>query len=420
MSHPFTATKTAHHYLDVRHRQELFHKRALDPDWCEVNCQSVTANQATEHLGYTAYSDGIWLEGANFQGQFKPNKPWRSPESNKYPKYRSPLGEYDIMLPHHPDNPYYWDDLEALKANCYIIDGHPCLVITEGFFKAIALCSHEVPTIALLGVEMGLTPSSADPQGKRYLVPGLEKLARPGFGFIHAFDADCATNPSVIEAQRKLVHQLKKFNIPQYNVTGLWTVEQGKGVDDYIQMNGADNFRQEVLGKAVSIETWEKQFQTNEENKSKKPPKAIQMATELLEVYRDKLAWHEKEQIWYRCGAEVLGIWSPESDIAVEAVILAELESRMGLTFSYSYLRDVIRFLKRKLIKKNWDERADLIPLLDGVLNKKTLELFPHSPGYGLTWYLPVCWKERATACGESQKYQVKSQNELILLTFDF
>ena len=31
------------------------------------------------------------------------------------------------------------------------------LVVTEGGFKAIALCSNGLPAIALLGVEMGLT-----------------------------------------------------------------------------------------------------------------------------------------------------------------------------------------------------------------------------------------------------------------------
>ena len=70
-------------------------------------------------------------------------------------------------------------------------------------------------------------------QGKRYLVPTLERYAKAGFGFIIAFEADCATNKAVIEAQRKLAHQLK-LKVPAYAITGPWTVEQGKGMDDYI------------------------------------------------------------------------------------------------------------------------------------------------------------------------------------------
>jgi putative DNA primase/helicase len=55
--------------------------------------------------------------------------------------------------------------LKTLKSKAYKIEGHPCLVLTEGFFKAIAGCSNGIPTIALLGVEMGLTSKDADPQG---------------------------------------------------------------------------------------------------------------------------------------------------------------------------------------------------------------------------------------------------------------
>jgi putative DNA primase/helicase len=55
------------------------------------------------------------------------------------------------MLPKHPENPRYWDDLEALKLLCYIINGIPCLVLTEGFFKAICEYSNDIPTIAVLG-----------------------------------------------------------------------------------------------------------------------------------------------------------------------------------------------------------------------------------------------------------------------------
>lgn len=113
---------------------------------------------------------------------------------------------------------------ETLKSKAYKIEGHPCLVLTEGFFKAIAGCANGIPTIALLGVEMGLTPTNADPQGKRYLVKTLERYARAGFGFIFALDADCADNKNVLIAQHKLAHQLKLFKAPLYSATGLWTV----------------------------------------------------------------------------------------------------------------------------------------------------------------------------------------------------
>ncbi|MEC4883745.1 MAG: DUF3854 domain-containing protein [Scytonema sp. PMC 1070.18] len=389
MSKQLTIPKSDRHYIDSRHRKELFSKRGLNQQWCEVNCRSLTATQATELLGYKAHSDGIWLEGANFQGQFKPDKPWKSQDDKKSPKYRSPLGEYDVMLPIHPENPHFWDDIEALKLKCYIIDGHPCLVTTEGFFKAIALCSHEVPTIALQGVEMGLTASAADPQGKRYLVPTLEKFARAGLGFIHAFDADAITNPNVIEAQRKLVHQLKKFNVPQYNVTGLWTKEEGKGIDDYIQMNGADKFKQEVLAKAVSIDQWEKQFQKEEDDaktQKKLPPRRA--AQKIAERYRTDWKYHLEQNTWRNWNGR---IWEQTHEKVFTQAVYQELEAMPQVEYDrFSYVDNVIQFLELERLVKEWKmfDRSQWIPFRNGVYEVEKRKLHDHSPGFGFTSYL--------------------------------
>ena len=145
------------------------------------------------------------------------------------------------------------------------------LLVTEGGFKAIAACSHDIPTIALLGVEMGLTPTKDDPQGKRYLVPSLENLALIGFGFILAFDADTYSNKSVIQALIKLANQLLKFSVPVYTLP-YWNESEGKGMDDYIQNNGIEEFRQKLLSQAISFEQWHTLY--GQDAFDKKPPKA--------------------------------------------------------------------------------------------------------------------------------------------------
>jgi putative DNA primase/helicase len=393
--------------LCPKHCQELLEKRALDERWIQANCRSLTAQEATQRLGYSAKSAGILLEGVGIQIQFKPDRPWKNEGEKKAPKYRSPVGDYDAMLPIHPDEPTYWDDLEALKTKCYQVEGHPCLVITEGFFKAIAGCSNGIPTIGLLGVEMGLTSSKADVQGKRYLVERLEKFAHAQFGFIIAFDADAVTNYGVISAQLKLAQQLIKFKVPVYSATGLWSIEQGKGMDDYIQNDGAEQFKREILGKVPNIQAWERQF-AREEDLPKRPPKAVAVAKELSQKYSERLAWHDKEQCWYCYESETPGIWSEESDITVGAVILAELEATLGLIFGSAYLADVLKLLKHKLLRKRWDERNDLIPLIDGVLRKDTLELLPHSPKYNLTWSLPIRWADRTVSCDIIQSWMLE------------
>lgn len=368
--------------LTQRHSQELLTKRGLDPEWIAANCRSITAAQASDLLGYDAKSDGIWLEGANFQGQFKPDKAWKAPnEKGKPPKYRSSLGDYDAMLPHHSAIANYWDDFDALKQACYNIDGHPCLILTEGFFKAIAGCSHGLPTIALIGVEMGLTPGNADPQGKRYLVPTLERYAKAGFGFIIGFDADCATNKNVLEAQDKLAHQLKKFKVPVYSVTGLWKVDEtfdnkNKGMDDYIKNHGEDEFRREVLAKAMA---WEAQFQEEPFIKDIPPRKA---AKELLEGYRNNWKYDLERQTWRYWDK----IWIAVQDEVFTQVVYRDLEKMKNVNYAtFSYVENTVKFLKTELLEREWltFDRTAWIAFNDCVLEVATGLTHQHAPGFG-------------------------------------
>jgi hypothetical protein len=71
------AQPSAQNSLNARHYKECIEKRGLNPQWILANCFSVTANEASQKLGYTAQSDGIRLEGCNHQSQFKPDRPWK-------------------------------------------------------------------------------------------------------------------------------------------------------------------------------------------------------------------------------------------------------------------------------------------------------------------------------------------------------
>jgi putative DNA primase/helicase len=390
ISHQQTEQKSDRR-LNDRHHRELIEKRGLALDWVSANCYSATIEQATEALAYRAQSPGILLQGDGWQMQFKPDKPWKGEGDKKAPKYRSPLGDYDAMLPSHPTDKTYWSDLEALKLCGIEIDGRPHLVLTEGFFKAIKGCSIGVVTIGLLGVEMGLTSAKADPQGKRYLVTSLEKYARAGFGFIIAFDADCATNPFVIEAERKLTFQLKKFKVPVRSITGMWTEDEGKGMDDFIQKQGIEEFRQMLL--AAEERQW------NDENSQvkRKPPSADKLARKIADKYHERLAWNIEVREWYSYGLNQPGIWEKEPKEAVEQVVRVELDVELPDGYSYRHLTDIINLLKSDLLVKKWNQVKGYIPLQNGVLNKKTQKLSPHSPKYRLTHCLPFAYDPEAT-----------------------
>jgi putative DNA primase/helicase len=386
--------------LTDKHYTECVTKRGLSREWVLANCRSMEIKDASTRLGYTSKSAGIWLEGTNGFGQFRPNKPWKNEGDKKAPKYRTAMGEeYDAMIPRHPSDPQYGTDLEALKALCYQIDGHPCLILAEGLFKAIAGCSNGFPTVAIAGVEMGLTPAKNDVQGKRFLVETLEKLARAGFGFIIAFDADDNpdTNLNVVFAQRKLAQQLIRFKVPVYIATGLWRSEQGKGMDDYIQANGSDSFRDEVLKKAPDIGTWEQQFV--EDDKDEDISEAS-VARELGETYRTKLAWHIGNKSWYYYEYEnKLGVWGEISPEEAVSIVMTELELKGVRHYSSHFVCGTLNLLKGILKIVHWEVRPGFICLQDCVLDVNTRSYYPHEPGYRMLSQLPFKWADRNIGC---------------------
>jgi putative DNA primase/helicase len=484
--------------LNDKHYFECVTKRGLNPEWIEINCRSMTIFEASDRLGYPAKSEGIWLEGVNGFGQFRPNKPWKNgkeatgiptvgngsgkrsrsvseglsypagnrngtgstesanvPESissrqlseKKAPKYRTATGEeYDAMLPRHPHNPRYWEDLVALQELCWKINGHPCLGITEGMLKAISGCANNIPCVALAGVEMGLTPAKNDPQGKRYLVETLEKLARAGFGFIIIFDADAAIKEGVIQAQRKLAAQLVKFKVPVYIATGLWSEDQGKGMDDYIQNNGIDKFKREIMGKIIDLGVWEKQFQKHEGKDKQLTQTAF--ARQIANKYSARLAWNVPAKAWYWYEVERIcqtedyfltnsqqtsnredsqktshkkdsqqnnhkedsvpfsgvnsqkevGVWSEISHEHAFDTVVRELELH-NREATANFVNGVLTILKGKLRVDYWQVMPGWVCLEDCIVNIRTLKTREHEPGFRFLSRLPFKWCDREVGC---------------------
>jgi putative DNA primase/helicase len=380
--------------LSLKHKSHI-ESRGLLNDWSYANCRTVSAAEASVYLGYAAKSGGILFLGNTIQIQFKPDKPWKSESSKKAPKYRSPLGEYDAFLPQHPTDKNYWEP-ENLKLVCYQINGHPCLLITEGPFKGISGCANDIPTVALLGVSMGLTSKKGDIQGKRYLVETLEKYARAGFGFIFAFDADAATNPNVIWEQRKLGRQLLKFNVPVYSITGCWDMGsegETKGMDDFIQKKGIEEFRR-MLVKSVSFQDWESSLDSSGEwNKTaSKPPTPRLVARQLAEDYGQVWKFDNETKTWRIWTGKH---WERTDDGNFRTLVKTTIDARNIEYKGSSYITDVLSLLTDDLRVKHWDiwDRKRYIAFDDSVWDSETGSILKHSPGMGFTSFLPYQYK---------------------------
>lgn len=382
-------------YLSPKHKSHI-ESRGLLNDWSYANCRTVSADEASVYLGYAAKSGGILFVGKTTQFQFRPDKPWKSTsDSRKAPKYRTPVGEYDAFLPQHPTDKDYWEP-SNLKQHCYHINGHPCIVLTEGPFKGIAGCANDIPTIALLGVSMGLTSQKASVENKRYLVPGLEKYAQAGFGFIITFDADATTNPSVIWEQRKLGRQLLKFNVPVYSITGSW--EPGregetKGMDDFIQKKGIEEFRR-MLAKSVSFQDWESSNtdSSGDNNTASKPPTPRQLARQLAEDYGQMWKFDNETKTWRIWTGKH---WERTDDGNFRTLVKTTIDARNIDYKGSSYITDVLSLLTDDLRVKHWDiwDRKRYIAFDDSVWDSETGQILKHSPGMGFTSFLPYSYK---------------------------
>ncbi len=376
--------------LTEKDRQHLGTERGLNPVGIISNVHRITKEEASALLGYTAPSDGLLIHGHGKGFQFRPDIPNKN-KKGKDIKYLTPKSKpYDAILPDMTGlKGNYWEDINELKKQAIQIDGKPCVVVTEGGFKAIAGCSVGIPTVGLLGVWMGLTSKGEDGSKKQELIPALKWLAENGIGMIIAFDADCKTNENVIKAQKFLVKELKKYKIPLYNVTGHWDTQEGKGMDDYIQNNDGDKFK-ELLIKAETIEHWEQQLLPTV-NKGK-IPKADILAKVIAEEYKDTLAYNAEVGLWMQYGLENLGVWTSVTNDVAEHIVSSIVDSKNIEGYGrHSYITDILKKLRCSLTECEWNEANSkhYLPHKNGVLEIATGKLLPHSPGYKFRWHIP-------------------------------
>jgi putative DNA primase/helicase len=412
-------------FLTAKNQADL-EKRGLLNDWAQVMCRSVTQEEASFLLGYEAKSGGIWISGETLQAQFRPDKPWKSSSDKKNkpaPKCRTPLTDHgcDAIVPTHPYIPDYWDTAN-LEKSCYQFNGHPCLIITEGHFQALAGCSNDLPTIGLIGVEMGLTGKNDDVQGKRYLIPTLEKYARAGFGFIFAFDADAVVNPNVNWAQRKLGHQLLKFNVPVYVATGNWemgTEGETKGMDDLIQRKGIEAFRK-ALSAATDFKTWEsKTFGSDGGDGTGKylVPKNTTFEVHCRKnLFSDNWFVSDGGAFFQDCGThwqlrEEADVAKVIGDFAEECYEATEVGKKYKFGTSKN-LEATLKYCRRTLHKKDKPANKHLKAFLNGTVDTRSGKLGPHNKEHYLLECSPYNYVENASLPETFKKFLVSSFGE--------
>ncbi|MEG4589091.1 DUF3854 domain-containing protein [Microcoleus sp. MOSTC5] len=382
-------------FLTPEHEAHIAGRGLLNP-WARECSFSASIAQASLY-GISTKSAGILFIGQNGQVQYRPDI--REPKRGKKepPKYLTSVGEFDAFVPPSPDNPLYWE-IEALKREAFYINDVPYILLTEGVFKALAGCSNGIPTISLLGVEQGLTGKARDPENQRFLVPALRKLAEAGFGFIIGFDADAATNPNVRAAEKKLAKQLAKFNVPVRSITGAWAaasvIESGevkntKGMDDFIQHKGIEEFRA-ILSKAKLF--GEKESDAENGKDRTKPITPRETAAQIAEEYGHHWKFDNEQKAWrIWTGKE----WEKIEIGNFETLLMTVIDAKNIPYSGDAYLTDVLKLLTKRLRVARWQtwDRKRYINFNNYVLDASRFTRLDHSPGMGFTSHLPYEYK---------------------------
>jgi len=242
-----------------------------------------------EHGGWWCGGiDLITLEDSPW-GCFKPDRP--KINRGKALKYEAPpncrAGIFALKVegkalekfPECPKNRKFWE---------WVLENPIPIVITEGAKKAGAILSQGRAAIALSGIynfsDDGL------------LKPEIYKLIRPGREFIIAFDQDKRWHirNNVTAALKKLAEQLQDYGA---SVSVLaWEFEDGKGIDDFIALNGPGEFSELIENRLEIAEYLENHGQPYHAQKLDQFAKFLDTQIKNLEynLLTERVEWEGK------------------------------------------------------------------------------------------------------------------------------
>lgn len=356
-----------------QHIQEWTQGSGVSEAIALLNIESLTEKEINKRINpqYPIKTDGWWCRGVNwrngqpmglFYGQGKPDKEHLvDPAKGKTAKYMTASGmEPDAIFLAMQDLDY-WAKVYA--------DETVTRVWTEGAKKAAAGLTLNYATIALTGVW------NWGKGGK--LAPEVERWAQPGTKHVIAFDSDYRDKPSCRQA---IIQFAKLLTAKGCEVLIATWPQEWKGMDDYIVANGGDAFG-EALANAQTVQQWEKQFKSEEQQRTQLTPRKV--AHQIVESYRESWKYHLEQNTWRNC---VDGkVWRSLRDEVFTKIVYSHLET-LGIDYAKSaFIEDVIKFLKIELLEVEWQtfDRRQWIAFNDCVYEVESKKTHNHAPGFG-------------------------------------
>ena len=309
-------------------------------------------------------------------------------------KYRSAPGA--LIYPYIPTT-YSKEQLTDSSLPVFFVEGEK---------KALGLCNafdeinYKAIVIGLAGVycftsKIGKQPA---PNGGYVDVKGLLRdivaLGLEGRKTFIIYDTNIHTNDDVGKARNKLARTLKEHNATVISVDlPKELLDEGlNGVDDVLFSKGTD-YLVELIENAES-----KNASKTSDVKIPRPKGSL-VADILADEYENKLAYDASVKQWRIFDGHK---WNTVEFDLVKKQVQKDVKHHYENTYSYfdGYedrdINSILGLLKSSLTLAKWEQKQNLLPLKNGVLDVKTLALTPHCPENKLTFELPYSYDPTA------------------------
>jgi putative DNA primase/helicase len=122
--------------------------------------------------------------------------------------------------------------------------------------------------------------------------------------------------------------------------------------------------------------------------------KESKLAAGIADQLKDVLVYDEIGGDWY---GQKKGLWSVVSEKRALRIIMQVLDWKQPFGYAISKLNNIKSFLMIYLLIDKWSSSRHLLPMANGVLDTKTMELIGYSHKHRFNWQLPYAYDPDAT-----------------------
>lgn len=157
---------------------------------------------------------------------------------------------------------------------------------------------------------------------------------------------------------------------------------------------GSQGSRLSLAGLAGSQHASQKTIRDPYLGESEEKEQESKLATEVASELIDSLCYDETGGDWY---SQTGGLWRVVSEKTALKIIMKVLDRRKPDGYAMAKLNNVKSFLMIYLLMGKWANQRHLLPMKNGVLDTKTMELSSYSHKHRFNWQLPYAFDSDAT-----------------------